>query len=178
MVGTKIREEAGRLEVDFNQNGSVAVAVTQRTDGGLSLHTNQVRDSSPQLLSGEERLLFSARLESDTKPEYPDLARPTRPPRTVEPTGRGKLRVDLVPMEAIEAMAQIMGWSGSSKYEDWDWLTKYTVEDCWGSAMRHMIAWKKGERADPESGHNHLYHALTRLGMAAYFQKNGEPKPP
>lgn len=90
----------------------------------------------------------------------------------------GKLRVDLVPMEAIEAIAQVLGWSGSSKYEDWDWVTRYTVEDCWGSAMRHMMQWKKGERRDPESSQNHLYHALTRLAMAAYLTKKGGPKSP
>lgn len=71
-----------------------------------------------------------------------------------------KLRWDLLPAEAVEAMVEVLTY-GAKKYtpENWrkvpDWRWRY-----FAAAMRHLWAWKRGQKRDPESGKLHLAHAM------------------
>jgi len=72
----------------------------------------------------------------------------------------GKLRWDLLPMKPIECVVKILTF-GASKYGSNNWQKLKNFDDRYYAAMmRHMSAWKQGEKLDPESGLPHLAHAM------------------
>ena len=75
----------------------------------------------------------------------------------------GKLRYGLVPPLALKATVEILTF-GAEKYEPDNW--KHVPDSkrrYFDACMRHMWAWKEGEKNDPETGKNHLAHALCCL---------------
>lgn len=73
----------------------------------------------------------------------------------------GKLRLDLLPVQAIEGIAAAMQWGvDGEKYPEWgflevkDWESKY-----FAALQRHIFAWRKGETIDERSGLHPLFHA-------------------
>lgn len=75
----------------------------------------------------------------------------------------GKLRYDLVPVLAHEALAEVFTY-GAKKYGDNNWQMVET--DRYVAALfRHLNAWRKGEKYDPESSLSHLKHALTNAAI-------------
>ena len=86
----------------------------------------------------------------------------------------GKLRLDLNPPEADEAMAGVLGRSAATgKYEERNWERGIAFMRVYGSVRRHLLAWKKGEDLDPESGLPHLDHALTDTAFLVTYAKRG-----
>ena len=88
----------------------------------------------------------------------------------------GKLRVDLVAPEIIEAVARISDYgrcdgTGTKKYEDRNWEKGMDWMRQYASAMRHLLDWAKGEDIDQESGCTHLEHALWRIGALVTYEK-------
>ena len=81
-----------------------------------------------------------------------------------------KLRWDLLPIEPVEAVIRVM-MLGSDKYNDDNW--KF-VPECrrryYAAALRHLTAWWKGEKLDPESGISHLTHATCCLLFLAWHE--------
>lgn len=71
----------------------------------------------------------------------------------------GKARLDLLPPRAVEVVGQVLA-HGAAKYapDNWrhvdGWRWRYTA-----AALRHLVAFMRGERLDPESGLPHLGHA-------------------
>ena len=43
--------------------------------------------------------------------------------------------------------------------------------------MRHMVAWRKGEALDPESGRHHLAHAGCNVIFLLYLEMNQAEAP-
>lgn len=82
----------------------------------------------------------------------------------------GKLRYDLVPVSALEAVAEGMTM-GAEKYGDNNWQG-VDPERYYAALMRHLIAWRQGEVNDPESGLNHLKHVLTNTVFLLELTKN------
>jgi hypothetical protein len=80
-----------------------------------------------------------------------------------------KLRVDLVPPEVIEALAEILTF-GSKKYEANNWMKGIDYSRVYGAVQRHLLAWRKGEYIDCESGKPHLWHALCELSFLLYYE--------
>ena len=75
----------------------------------------------------------------------------------------GKLQYGLVPPNALEAMVEILTF-GAEKYEPDNWKRVPDAKRRYFDALnRHLWAWKKGEQDDPETGKNHLAHALCCL---------------
>jgi len=71
----------------------------------------------------------------------------------------GKARWDLVPTEAVEAIAQVLAF-GAAKYSENNWQNVSPFGPRYYAAtMRHLAAWHRGEKIDPESGLSHLSHA-------------------
>jgi hypothetical protein len=70
----------------------------------------------------------------------------------------GKPRMELLPFEALEAVARVMAF-GAVKYGDHNWRGGMAWLRLLGAALRHLGAWARGEKADPESGESHLAHA-------------------
>lgn len=83
------------------------------------------------------------------------------------PTGRkddsGKIRMDLLPPRAIEAVAAVLTF-GAAKYGPDNW--RMVEGRRWryhAAALRHIFAWAQGERCDPETHLHHLAHAACCL---------------
>lgn len=83
-----------------------------------------------------------------------------------------KLRMDLIPPETIEALAQVLT-HGASRYGDRNWETGMRWGRVFAACMRHLWAWWRGETIDPDSGYSHLYHALFCVSaLVTYEQRN------
>lgn len=99
----------------------------------------------------------------------------------------GKLRYDLVPTSASEALAAVFtygdkkyGVEAGGTYRNWEnglrWL------DVYASCQRHLESFKSGKDYDPESGLLHIEHAMANLAFLKEFYKthpelDDRPKP-
>lgn len=87
---------------------------------------------------------------------------------------KGKLRWDLVPWECVEPLVDILTF-GAEKYSANEWQNVPNGPERYKAALfRHLIAWCKGEKTDPESGRSHLHHALCNLVFMIYFEKHNK----
>lgn len=77
---------------------------------------------------------------------------------------QGKLRYDLLPVYALEGLAQIFTY-GAQKYDDYNWMKSVQPNRYYAAMMRHLAEFRKGNTLDEESGLNHIDHALTCLVM-------------
>ena len=79
---------------------------------------------------------------------------------------QNKPPMHLLPPHAIEQVAKVFGF-GAKKYAAFNYLEEGGLDSnrLIGAAMRHINAWNKGETLDPESGENHLAHAVCSLTM-------------
>lgn len=74
-----------------------------------------------------------------------------------------KLRWDLLDFTQIEKMVDILT-SGAKKYSDNNWKkVEPFIERYFAAMMRHLIAWRKGDKIDSETGKSHLNHAACCL---------------
>ena len=80
----------------------------------------------------------------------------------------GKLRADLIPSEPIEALAAILTF-GSKKYDDNNWMEGLSFREVYAAMLRHLLAYRRGEYIDHESGHPHLDHAFCNLAFLIYY---------
>ena len=88
----------------------------------------------------------------------------------------GKTRWDLVPWEEVEPLAEILTF-GAEKYGDNTWQTIPDGPKRYKAALfRHLVAWCKGEKLDPESGLPHLAHAMCNIVFLMHFEKRDEKK--
>ena len=81
----------------------------------------------------------------------------------------GKRRVDLVPTEAINALADVLT-AGAVKYGEHNWRHGMDWSRVYGAAQRHMLAFWGGDDIDDESGMPHLWHALTNISFLVSYQ--------
>lgn len=77
---------------------------------------------------------------------------------------QGKLRVDLLPFDALEEIAKVLTF-GAEKYGERNWEKGMDWNRCLASLLRHTWAWWRGEDIDPESGLRHVAH----MGCNALF---------
>lgn len=99
------------------------------------------------------------------------------PPLTVTTRGLhkddGKIRVDLVSPEAIYAIAEVMTF-GCKKYSPRNWEKGIKFTRIYASALRHMLEWIARRDKDPESGLNHLKHALWNIAALVTYIERGK----
>ena len=82
-----------------------------------------------------------------------------------------KNRLDLIEPEFIEGVGKVLTF-GADKYEPNNWQKVEDAEDrYYAAALRHLIAWRKGEKTDPESGLSHLDHAACNLMFLQHFER-------
>jgi hypothetical protein len=93
-------------------------------------------------------------------------------PATARKDDSQKPRMDLIPPEAMEALATILKY-GASKYGNRNWETGMKWGRVFGAAQRHLWAWMRGEKDDPESGHPHLWHALCGIAFLVAYESRG-----
>lgn len=80
----------------------------------------------------------------------------------------GKIRLELIPPEALFAIGEILTF-GAKKYEERNWEKGMPWSRVFGALMRHMWAWWGGDELttrnflfgdlDSETGRSHLWHA-------------------
>jgi len=93
----------------------------------------------------------------------------------------GKARMDLVPPEAMEALAAILG-PGAAKYGDRNWEQGgLTWDRLYAAMQRHMLEAHKyvstngrhGQWLDPELGTRHIENALACLTFIVTYVRRG-----
>jgi hypothetical protein len=83
----------------------------------------------------------------------------------------GKLPWHLLPSDAVEEILKVLAF-GAAKYEPRNWEKGMAWSRPFAALMRHMWAWWRGEKADPETGLSHLAHAgCCLLFLLAYEQR-------
>jgi len=74
---------------------------------------------------------------------------------------KDKIRVELVYPECIEGMAEVLTF-GAKKYKANSWQNiKDPIDTHYAALLRHLLAWRKGEINDSETGFSHMKHVLT-----------------
>lgn len=85
-----------------------------------------------------------------------------------------KPRWDLLPMEQLEEVVKVLSM-GAKKYADENWKKLDNLQQrYYGAALRHIVAWKKGEIIDSESGLPHLAHAICCLMFIMWKDDNND----
>ena len=86
-----------------------------------------------------------------------------------------KNHLDLIEPEFIEGVGEVLTF-GAEKYKENSWQNVENGENrYYGAAMRHLLAYRKGEKLDPESGLSHLYHvACNTMFLAHWERENGK----
>jgi len=78
-----------------------------------------------------------------------------------------KAPLALIPPEIQIKMAEVLGF-GAEKYGAWNWRNDGDKTDwsrSYSSIQRHLNSFWSGEDFDPESGKEHLAHALTQIAI-------------
>ncbi|MDI6780826.1 MAG: DUF5664 domain-containing protein [bacterium] len=73
----------------------------------------------------------------------------------------GKAMWDLLPWTAIEQVVDVMNY-GATKYGEESWKGVESKR-YFAAAMRHLVAYEKGEIIDKESEIHHLAHAACNV---------------
>lgn len=68
-----------------------------------------------------------------------------------------KPRTDLLSSIALIEVAKVMG-HGAKKYQEHNWRQGIKWSRLLGAAMRHLLAYMRGEDKDPETGLSHMAH--------------------
>lgn len=82
----------------------------------------------------------------------------------------GKARHDLIPPELPDAVAQVLAF-GAAKYGERNWEKGMSWGRPFAAMMRHLWAWWRGEKADPETGFSHLWHAAACIAFLIAFEE-------
>jgi hypothetical protein len=87
-----------------------------------------------------------------------------------------KIRMDLLPFEALEAVAKVLTF-GAKKYADNNWKNVNDAEHRYvGALLRHLSAYLKGEWWDEETELSHLSHMATNALFLVYFEEKKKCK--
>lgn len=80
----------------------------------------------------------------------------------------GKTRYGLIPESWTRALAEVLT-RGAVKYAPNNWKRGMDPEFMVDSLQRHLAAYRRGEKYDPESGNHHLAHAAwNALALMTY----------
>ncbi len=97
----------------------------------------------------------------------------------------GKLRMDLVSPEAVEALARISTYGADGKpaseefpgkptpYPERNWESGMDWGRVFASLNRHLWAFWRGEELDPESGLPHVEHMLWNAAALVTYRARG-----
>jgi hypothetical protein len=86
----------------------------------------------------------------------------------------GKIDYTLLPWDGVEEIVKVLEF-GAKKYARDNWQHVLGAEQRYqAAAFRHMIAYNKGEKVDPETGLSHLAHAGCCLLFLLALEKRGD----
>lgn len=83
----------------------------------------------------------------------------------------GKPRYDLLPWEAIDALARALTF-GANEYGENSWRT-VEVHRYVAALLRHLSAAERGEAKDPKSGIDHWAHVLANAAFIVALREQG-----
>lgn len=78
--------------------------------------------------------------------------------------------LDLLSPVALEGVGLVLAY-GAQKYSAHNWRKGMAWSRLIGAALRHLLAFTRGENLDPESGLPHLDHAACCLMFLSEYQK-------
>lgn len=81
-----------------------------------------------------------------------------------------KLPMHLLSTEALEQIAAVLQF-GADKYAAHNWRKGFVWSRPLSAALRHILAFNRGEDRDPESNLSHLAHAACCLMFLLEFEK-------
>lgn len=84
----------------------------------------------------------------------------------------GKARYDLIPPFPLEALARLYA-VGARKYGAENWRKGTDYSRYFSAAMRHLYAWRRGERFDVENREEHLTAVLFCVITLMEFERTG-----
>ena len=118
------------------------------------------RNLSFEQLQSKPEYQFGA---AEQTPEYKAAAAAIRPEgeRSLR-YNTGKPDYSLIPIAAMQEAAKVLEY-GASKYERDNWRRPTHWSVSFACLQRHLAAWQSGEDNDPESGRNHLGHAMCNI---------------
>lgn len=129
-------------------------------------------------------------LEKEIKQPTSDLKQGTTPSTKeeketiVEPSkgvknDSGKIEWSYLPIEPMNEVLKVL-MLGDRKYPSPDGCNWKAVPNArkryYNAALRHLTSWYNGEKTDPESGYNHLAHAVTNCLFLLWFEIKGYPE--
>jgi hypothetical protein len=84
----------------------------------------------------------------------------------------GKLRMDLIPPEALTALGEVLTAGSNKGYPDNNWKTIENPKERYlAAALRHLTAHMSGQLYDEESLLLHLKHVLANITFLIYFEE-------
>ena len=84
---------------------------------------------------------------------------------------RGKAELALIPPEALVAIGEVFTY-GAKKYSPDNWRNGMSWRRMASAALRHYMAWLRGEQNDAESGLPHLAHLGCCIMMLLTWDQN------
>lgn len=150
-----------------------------KIENKLSLHL--IGDNAEVWLADQEeieiynRLCNSAREKEILKTSSEDQTQLEDRPKTGYKNDRldDKLRWELLPWQEIEDIVKVYHF-GAKKYAPESWKNLNDgARRYFAACNRHLIAYIKGEKIDPESGIYHLAHAAWNVIAMLYLDKHG-----
>lgn len=115
----------------------------------------------------EEKMQKEEPNEQEEKPSYSNeelnllmkvFDEKPKEPGTGKKYDDGKVPLDLLSSVALEEIAKVMAF-GKKKYAAHNWRGGLAWSRVIGAALRHVMAFNRGEDKDPETGLSHLAHA-------------------
>ena len=92
-------------------------------------------------------------------------------PKTGVKHDEHKNRLDLIEPEFIEGVGEVLTF-GAEKYEPNSWQKVEDAENRYYAALlRHLMAYRRGETVDPESGLSHLKHIACNAMFLLHFEE-------
>jgi hypothetical protein len=79
-----------------------------------------------------------------------------------------KLRWDLLPIKEVEDVVQVLT-DGAKEHGECNWQLVKPKTRYLAALYRHLVAWQKGEKTDPESDSPHLAHLVANALFLAWF---------
>lgn len=133
------------------RRGLVVGPLTRECDGNFSANVD-----------GLFRVFFADGRHSGGKTHH-DLVEKILWDGSLEPVGgrkddTGKDPWRLFPWDAARGIIKVLAF-GAGKYSERNWETGMDWSRPFDACIRHLTAWWEGEKADPETGYSHLWHA-------------------
>jgi hypothetical protein len=83
----------------------------------------------------------------------------------------GKIPLDLWSPLALEETAKVLAF-GAAKYGPYNWAKGIKYSRVFSALLRHLWAFWRREKLDPETGLHHLAHAMCCLMFLLHYEMN------